>query len=253
MIRLIIVGDDVLFRAGLQRILEDAHDIRVPADCDYADAVETTTAHDPDVVLLSDERRRKDTLSLLTALRAQSAPPEVAVLTSAADERFVVDSLLAGATGFLLRDTVPHDLVNAVRLLASGSSALAPSASRTVVGHLQARPQKEAPSHAAALSDRELDVLSLLAEGLTNAEIGRALLLSPATVKDHLSAIYTKLGTTNRVQTAVLAHRMGADRDSRARTSGDSRKRTSRDSRTRTSRSVPAQSRSMGAELRIPA
>ncbi|MEV4439667.1 response regulator transcription factor [Streptomyces sp. NPDC049577] len=215
MIRVIVVGDQDLLCSGVQRLLQDSEDLNALATCPEADAVGAVRRHRPDVVVLSsdDQRPPAGTLSTITELRALPEPPEVAVLTGTADGRFVTESLAAGAAGFLLRDIAPEDLANAVRLVASGSSVLARPASRAVVSGLgTARLPEDARERAAALTDREREVLALLVEGLSNAEIGRRLLLSPATVKDHISAIYLKLGTANRVRTAVFAQRTGAAR-----------------------------------------
>ncbi|MGP3985861.1 helix-turn-helix domain-containing protein [Streptomyces sp. 3N207] len=170
--------------------------------------METTALLNPQVVLLNHDGAPDETLSLLSELRALPRTPGVGVLTGSPDLRFATAALLAGATGILLRDAAPAELTNAVRLLASGSWVLGEKASPALVDELRVPLPEGTYTRAATLSDREREVLSLLVEGLSNAEIGRRLLISVSTVKDHISAIYTKLGTTNRVRTAVLADRI---------------------------------------------
>ncbi|ARF73553.1 response regulator [Streptomyces sp. NPDC012600] len=204
MIRVLIVDDEILMRSGLQRILDAEQDIDVPATCDAREAVGMVLRHRPDVVLLDLRMPGLDGLGVLGLLRARPQPPVVAMLTTFSADQDIAAALRAGAAGFLLKDTAPQQLANAVRVLASGGTVLSPTVATNVVdGYLNSR--KPHP-RLDRLTDREREVLSLLGEGLSNATIGRRLTMSAATAKDHVSSIYTKLGLTNRVQAAVVAH-----------------------------------------------
>ncbi|RST05331.1 response regulator transcription factor [Streptomyces sp. WAC05374] len=212
MIRVLIVDDEILLRSCMQRILESEPDIEVPAACDGRGAVDAVEAHRPDVVLLDLRMPDVDGLSVLAALRSRSPRPAVAVLTTFSADEDIAAALGAGASGFLLKDATPHELADAVRVLASGGTVLSSAAARVVVGGYLERGPQPAPRDPRldSLTEREHQVLELLAEGLTNADIGRRLLMSPSTTKEHVSAILAKLGLANRVQAAVLAHSLAA-------------------------------------------
>ncbi|MGW6564222.1 response regulator [Streptomyces sp. NPDC054975] len=211
MVRALIVDDELLLRTCMQQILESEPDIHVPATCDGPEAVAAVAAHRPDVVLLDLRMPGTDGLSVLKALRAQEAPPAVAVLTTFSAEEDVAGALSAGASGFLLKDTAPDELIHSVRLIAAGGTVLSAPVARAVVQGFLAQGPAAAPEtdRPCSLTARERDVLALLADGLPNADIGRRLGLSAATTKDHVSAILGKLGVANRVQAAVYAHRWG--------------------------------------------
>ncbi|MEV4878467.1 response regulator transcription factor [Streptomyces cyaneofuscatus] len=202
---MLIVDDELLLRSSLQRILDMEQDIDVPVTCDGPEAAETVLRHRPDVVLLDMRMPRLDGLSVLADLRSRPRPPAVAMLTTFSSDGEIAAALRAGAAGFLLKDTAPQELAHSVRVLASGGTVLSPSvASNVVGGYLAGRlpdPRLD------RLTAREREVLRLLGDGLSNAEIGHELLMSPATAKDHVSSIYTKLDLSNRVQAAVFAHR----------------------------------------------
>ncbi|MFJ2743032.1 response regulator [Streptomyces sp. NPDC087440] len=214
MVKVMVVDDDELLRHGLQRILESADDIRVSAACDGPDAVAQAELHRPDVALVDVHMPGVDGLSVLAALRGLAAPPAVAMLTGFGTAENVARALTAGAVGFFLKGTAAQELIPGVRLLAAGGSALSSRVTHSVVrpalGPATGRPGVP-PGTAAArlgggqLTDRERDVLVLLATGMTNAEIAGRLFLSRSTVKDHVSSVLAKLGATNRIQAAVLA------------------------------------------------
>ncbi|KNB51047.1 LuxR family two component transcriptional regulator [Streptomyces caatingaensis] len=210
MIRVMVVDDEKLLRAGIRSILEAEPDIEVPVTCEGPQAVEMAVRHRPDVVLLDIRMPGADGISVLSSLLALPDPPVVAMLTTFAADEEIAPALRAGASGFLVKDTVPDELASAVRVLASGGTILSPAVADSVVGgYLRARGGGPPASRLASLTDRERDVLALLARGRSNAEIGAALLMGTATAKDHVSAILAKLGTANRVQAAVLAHHYG--------------------------------------------
>jgi DNA-binding NarL/FixJ family response regulator len=156
---------------------------------------------------------RLDGLAATVAISALAAPPRVLILTTFDVDDYVFRALQAGADGFLLKDTPPRDLIQAVRVIAAGDSMLSPSVTRRLItlvaGDAGPSRRAEAEHALAALSPREHEVLVELAKGRSNAEIGGALFMSEATVKSHVTHLFTKLGRTNRVQLAILAHDAG--------------------------------------------
>ncbi|GAA2823199.1 response regulator transcription factor [Kitasatospora paracochleata] len=213
--RVLIVDDEVLVRSGLGLIVGSAPDLDVVGSCSGGQAEQLVGELAPHVVLLDIRMPDLDGLTVLRRLRALPDPPAVAMLTTFDTDEYIGTALRAGAAGFLLKDTAPEQLVHAVRILASGGSVLSPTVTRTVIGGYVegGGPDAEAAALTRQLTGRELDVLVLLGEGLSNAEIADRLFLGTGTVKDHISAILGKLGATNRVQAAVLAHRAGLVRD----------------------------------------
>jgi DNA-binding NarL/FixJ family response regulator len=212
-IRTLVIDDEALVRAGLRMILESADDITVVGEAeDGADAVEAVHRCQPDVVLMDIRMPRLDGLAATVALHELPDPPRIVILTTFDVDDHVFRALQAGADGFLLKDTPPLDLVHAVRVVAAGDSMLSPSVTRRLIDHVA----ETAPSsHGGAdprlddLSAREREVLVELATGASNAEIGATLFMSEATVKAHISHLFTKLGRSNRVQLAILAHDAG--------------------------------------------
>lgn len=210
MIRVVVVDDEALVRSGLRLILGSAQDIEVVAACEGVQAVEQVYRHRPDVVLLDLRMPRVDGLAVLRELSRRPGAPAVAVLTTFDTDEFIAQALRLGAAGFLLKDTEPEQLIRAVRVLATGGSVLSPTVTRTVIGgYLGAGVQPELVAQIAAMTARERDVLALMGEGLSNADIGHRLHLSTATVKDYVSAVLTKLAVSNRVQAAVIARQAG--------------------------------------------
>ncbi|MFG2943588.1 response regulator [Streptomyces sp. NPDC048282] len=210
MIRVVVVDDEALVRSGFELILNAADGIEVVATAVGADAVAVVRDRRPDVVLLDIRMPDVDGLTVLQRLRALRPPPTVAMLTTFDTDEYVLTALHSGAAGFLLKDTEPGQLAQLVRSLAAGGVVMSPKASRTL---LTARPGAGSSGEEAArverLSDRERDVLVLIADGLSNPDIGNRLHLSAATVKDHVSAILAKLRVAGRVQAALLAQRAG--------------------------------------------
>jgi DNA-binding NarL/FixJ family response regulator len=211
-IKVLLVDDEELVRSGLRMILGTAEDIEVVDECaDGARAVDAVRRHRPDVVLLDIRMPGMNGLVALERMRALPDPPRVAVLTTFDVDEYVSQALRLGASGFLLKDTEPNQLVRAVRDIAAGGAVLDPGvASRLLMalahGHRSAGPARQL---LAGLSDREREVLTLLGRGLSNAEIGGALHLSEATVKGYVSSVLGKIGATNRVQAALVAFRAG--------------------------------------------
>ena len=210
-IRLAIVDDDPLVRAGLRILLGGSPDIEVVAEA--GDGVEAETladAHWPDVVLMDIRMPHVDGLVATRRLRSRPAPPQVIVLTTFDADEHVLDALRAGASGFLLKDTPPRDIIEAVRAVAAGAASLSPTVIRQLIGHVAdpaSGPRRDqARNRLTRLTDRERDVAVALGRGWSNAEIGRDLGMSVATVKGHVSRLLTKLDLNNRVQVALLVH-----------------------------------------------
>jgi DNA-binding NarL/FixJ family response regulator len=212
--RVLIVDDEALVRAGLKLILESGEDLEVVGEAeDGADAVEAVRRHRPDVVLMDIRMPRQDGLATTTELQRLPQPPKVIVLTTFDLDDYVFRALQAGASGFLLKDTPPRELVHAVRVVAEGEAMLSPAVTRRLIGHFAAGGrtdrQRAAKERLTALTDRELEVLGAVGRGMSNAEVGRELFMSEATVKAHVSRVLVKLDATNRVQVAILAHDAG--------------------------------------------
>jgi len=212
--RVLIIDDEALVRAGLRMILESADDIDVVGEAeDGADAVEAVRRCKPDVVLMDIRMPRLDGLAATVAIRAIDDAPPVVILTTFDLDDFVFRALQAGAAGFLLKDTPPRELIQAVRVVANGDSMLSPSVTRRLIAHFAA---DQGPARAgkdlarfSELTEREHEVMLEVGRGLSNADIGTTLFMSEATVKAHVSRLLVKLGVSNRVQIAILAHDAG--------------------------------------------
>ncbi|MFE6711623.1 response regulator [Streptomyces sp. NPDC057695] len=213
-IRVVIADDEPLIRAGIRMILTSDPEIQVVAEAaNGREAVEATRAHAADVVLLDIQMPVLDGLSALPELRRAAPTARVIVLTTFGERDNVLRTLEYGGAGFLLKDTAPAELIRAVRAAAVGDAYLSPAATRHVVERLatgrEAARAEEARGRVAGLSEKERDVLALLGEGLSNADAGRRLHMSEATVKTYVSRILAKLDCENRVQAALLARDAG--------------------------------------------
>ncbi|GGN80152.1 DNA-binding response regulator [Streptomyces albiflavescens] len=216
MIRVLVVDDEALIRMGFQHILDAADGIEVVAAVPGGEAVRTAQELRPDVVLLDIRMPDVDGLTVLAGLRRLPHPPVVAMLTTFDMDEYVETALRSGAAGFLLKDTDPEELPFLVRTLADGGTVLSSKVTRAIVdGYLEAGSPKPAARCLGRLTDRERAVLVLIAEGLSNADIAARMHLSTGTVKDHVSAILTKLEVGGRVQAALLAERAGLLRKER--------------------------------------
>ena len=210
-VKVLLVDDDALVRAGLRLILSSTDDIDVVGETDDgAGAVAAVRQHSPDVVLMDIRMPRMDGITATAALRALDPAPQVVVLTTFQADAHVVAALRAGASGFLVKDTPPADILTAIRLVAAGDAIVSPSATRTLLSHFAPTGASER-QHAAAqalagLTDRERDVATAVGAGASNAEIAALLFMSEATVKAHVSRLLSKLGVNNRVQIAILVH-----------------------------------------------
>ncbi|WP_219462211.1 response regulator [Nonomuraea rhizosphaerae] len=210
-IRVLIVDDDALVRAGLAMILGGVADIDIVAQAgDGAEVPPLVAEHRPDVVLMDIRMPGVDGLTATEALRAAKSPPEVVVLTTFHADAQVVRALRAGAAGFLLKDIPPGDLVEAIRRVAAGEPILSPAVTRQLITHVSDggadRRADRARGLLGRLSEREREVALAVGQGRSNADIGRELYMSVATVKAHVSRILTKLELNNRVQIALTVH-----------------------------------------------
>ncbi|GAA0682907.1 response regulator transcription factor [Kitasatospora atroaurantiaca] len=210
MIRVLVADDEPLIRAGIRMILTSADDIDVVAEAaDGREALELARAHAVDVVLLDIQMPVMDGLTALTELPRAAPGARALILTTFGERENVLRAVTAGGAGFLLKDTAPTELIQAVRAAASGNAFLSPAATRHIVDSLAAGPAstrgEAARRRLAGLTAREREVLALLGEGLSNADAGARLHMSEATVKTYVSRILAKLGCENRVQAALLA------------------------------------------------
>jgi DNA-binding NarL/FixJ family response regulator len=210
MVRVIVVDDEELVRSGFRLILQAAGDIEVVATVSGAEAVKEVSLHAPDVVLLDIRMPDVDGLTVLRQLRGLRTPPVVAMLTTFDSDEYIATALRSGAAGFILKDTAPEQLAQVVRTLAAGGVVLSPKVTRTVVdGYLDSGAGSAAATQVSQLSERERVVLVLIADGLSNTDIAQRIHVSVGTVKDHVSAILTKLQVGSRVQAALVAQRAG--------------------------------------------
>ena len=213
-IRVLIVDDDALVRAGLTMILAGAGDVEIVGEAADGSQVEHAIGEcRPDVVLMDINMPGMDGLTATEILRRRDRPPEVVVLTTFDTDDHVLSALRAGASGFLLKDTPPADILRAIRAVAAGEPILSPTITRRLIQHATANEAGERRRHArdqlGLLSEREREVAVAIGRGKSNAEISRELYMSIATVKAHVSRLLEKLQFNNRVQIALLAHDAG--------------------------------------------
>ncbi len=208
MIRVLLVDDEELVRSGLRLILSTEPDLEVVAEAaDGEQALAMAELHQPDVVMLDIRMPGLDGIEVARRLAASGSPARVVVLTTFDNDDYVYGALRAGASGFLLKDAPATQLVSAIRAAAAGDAVLAPSVTRRVVDELGRRQAPVAIQRLDVLTDRERDVLTLMAEGCSNAEIGDRLFITEGTVKTHVARILVKLGVRDRLQAVVLAYR----------------------------------------------
>ena len=212
-VRVVIVDDQALVRAGFRMILEAEADIAVVGEAsDGAEAVSECERLGPDVVLMDVRMPEVDGIEATRRLLGQGVETKVVMLTTFDMDEYVYDALRAGASGFLLKDVPPEQLVDGIRSVASGDALLAPTVTRRVIEEFIRRPPPSAravPSKLEDLTARELEVLKLVARGLSNAEIAKELFVSETTVKTHVAHVLMKLDLRDRVQAVVLAYESG--------------------------------------------
>jgi DNA-binding NarL/FixJ family response regulator len=216
MIRVLLADDQELVRAGFAALLDAQADIEVVGEAgDGDDAVQLAREHQPDVVLMDIRMPGSDGLAATRAITADSRLAEVriVILTTFELDEYVFEAIRAGASGFLVKDTKPVELISAVRAVAVGDALLSPSVTRRLIREFAAR-TRDAPRPPAldALTEREREVMALVAEGLTNDEIADRLVVSPLTAKTHVSRAMVKLGARDRIQLVVFAYESGVVR-----------------------------------------
>jgi DNA-binding NarL/FixJ family response regulator len=213
MTRILVVDDQVLVRGGLRMILEAQPDLEVVGEAgDGSEALALARELRPDLVLMDIRMPGLDGLEATRRLLAAGDPaPKVVVLTTFDLDEYVYEAIRAGASGFLLKSAPPPQLVQGVRAVMAGDALLSPEITRRLLERFTRRPPPSAgaPAELAELTQRELDVLRLIADGQSNAEIAATLVLSEATVKTHVNHILTKLRLRDRVQAVALAYRSG--------------------------------------------
>ena len=211
-IAVVVADDQGMVRSGLRSLLEQASDIEVVGEAaDGQEALSAVRRLRPDVALMDIRMPNLDGLAATRTLVGEATPSRILVLTTYDLDEYVFEALRAGASGFMLKDAPAEELVGAIRVLAAGEALLAPAVTRRVIEAFARIPGPSA-AHADALAEltsREVDVLRLLARGLSNAEIARELVVSDATVKTHVSHVLMKLGLRDRIQAVIFAYESG--------------------------------------------
>ena len=212
--RVLLVDDDPLVRTGLSMILGSTPDIVVVAEAgDGDEAVQQVARHAPDVVIMDIRMRRMNGLVATAAVLAQPRPPKVLILTTFDLDEYVFEALAAGASGFLLKEGSPQEIIEGVRVVANGDAMLSPRTTKQLIGQFvaaRANPRRtRARSNLELLSDREREIVTAVAQGKPNAGIAAELFLSEATVKTHITRTFAKLDVSNRVQLTIFAYEAG--------------------------------------------
>jgi DNA-binding NarL/FixJ family response regulator len=206
-IRTLVVDDQAMVRAGLRMLLAEEPDIDVVAEAaNGAEAVAQAAHHHLDVVLMDIRMPELDGLEATRRILAADEHAKVLILTTFNLDDYVYEALRSGASGFVLKDEPPEQLIAAVRTIAAGDALLSPSVTRKVIAHFTPRHRRSPPPAVQTLTSRELDVLRHLAQGRSNAEIGRELFITDTTVKTHVTRVLQKLEVRDRAQAIVLAY-----------------------------------------------
>ena len=210
-IRVVIADDQALMRGGFRMILDAADDIEVVAEAiDGSDAVRVFERQHPDVVVMDVRMPTMDGIEATRRITKLDGDAKILILTTFDLDEYVYEALRAGASGFLLKDRPPEELVTAVRTVAGGDALLSPTVTRRLIAEFAARPDEPPPPEGLnELTDREREVLLLLAQGASNAEIAGRLFVAETTVKTHVAHILRKLGIRDRAQAVVLAYESG--------------------------------------------
>ena len=211
-IRVFLADDQVMVRAGLRSLLEGEPDLQVIGDAgDGEQAIAGVRRLHPDVALMDIRMPKLDGLTATRALVAEDTPTRILILTTYDLDEYVFEALRAGANGFMLKDAPVEQLVEAIHVLAAGDALLAPAVTRRVIEAFAAMPEPSAPppDHLEGLTAREVEVLRLLAQGRSNADIAAELIVSAATAKTHVSNILTKLRLRDRIQAVIYAYENG--------------------------------------------
>lgn len=214
MTRVLIADDQALVRGGFRVLIDSAEDLEVVGEAaDGVEAVALTRETSPDVVLMDIRMPGVDGLEATATICGPDGVPDtrVIILTTFDLDEYVFGALRSGASGFLLKDTDPEDLLQAIRVVAAGEALLAPSVTKRLIEEFvrQPDPRRAAPKALESLTDREREVLTLVGQGLTNAELAKELFISPATAKTHVSRIMMKLEAHDRAQLVIDAYESG--------------------------------------------
>jgi DNA-binding NarL/FixJ family response regulator len=209
-IRVLVADDQSMVRAGFRMLLSGQEDIDVVAEASNGlEAIEKADRFNPDVVLMDIRMPELDGLEATRRILATDSGARILVLTTFDLDEYVYEALRAGASGFVLKDEPPEQLLTAIHTVAAGDALLSPTVTKRVIEQFTRLPRPTPPSELDDLSGRERDVLRLVARGLSNAEIGQELFISETTVKTHVTHVLQKLGLRDRVQAVVLAHQSG--------------------------------------------
>ena len=212
-IRVALADDQALVRAGFRALLNAQEDVTVVAEAaDGDEAVKMAREHKPDVILMDIRMPGTDGLAATKTISADPALSDVhiLILTTFEEDEYVFEAIRVGASGFLVKDTEPAELVHAVHVVAAGDALLSPSVTRRLIGEFASKAKKvQSPATLDVLTDREREVVALVGEGLTNDEIAARLVVSPATAKTHVSRAMIKLAARDRAQLVVLAYESG--------------------------------------------
>ena len=209
-IRVLVADDQSMVRAGFRMLLAGEEDIDVVAEASNGlEAVEKADRFRPDVILMDIRMPELDGLEATRVILATDNNARILVLTTFDLDEYIYDALRAGASGFVLKDDPPEQLIAAVRTVAAGDALLSPPVTKRVIEQFMRAPRPAPPKELEELSERERDVFRLIARGLSNAEIGQELYISDTTVKTHITHILQKLKLRDRVQAVVLAHEAG--------------------------------------------
>ena len=206
-IRVLVADDQSMVRAGFRLLLSDEQDIEVVAEArDGLEAVEKTASYRPTIVLMDIRMPTLDGLEATRRILAADNSPHILILTTFDLDEYVYEALRAGASGFVLKDDPPEQLLNAIRTVAAGDALLSPSITKRVIERFTRIQMPAPPKEFDELTAREQEILRLVANGLSNAEIGKQVYISETTVKTHVTHILQKLGLRDRVQAVVLAY-----------------------------------------------
>jgi DNA-binding NarL/FixJ family response regulator len=209
-IRVLVADDQSMVRAGFRMLLAGEPDIEVVAEASTGrEAVAKASRFDPTLVLMDIRMPELDGLEATRRILATENPPRILILTTFALDEYIYDALNAGASGFVLKDDPPEQLIAAVRTVAAGEALLSPEVTKRVIKQFGRLPRPSTPSGWDELTAREQEVFRLIAEGHSNAEIAEALVITDSTVKSHITHILQKLGLRDRVQLVVLAYQAG--------------------------------------------
>jgi DNA-binding NarL/FixJ family response regulator len=209
-IRVLVADDQSMVRAGFRMLLSHQEDIEVVAEASNGlEAVEKAARFSPTVVLMDIRMPELDGLEATRRILAADDTARILILTTFDLDEYVYEALRAGASGFVLKDDPPEQLLAAIRIVAGGEALLSPAVTKRVIKQFMRIPQPAPPRQLEELTERELDVFRLIARGLSNAEIGQELYISDTTVKTHITHILQKLDLRDRVQAVVLAYETG--------------------------------------------